>query len=377
MALRLLFTNFHEDDGGGHTTYLLALANGLAARHRVFVAAPDGSRLLHAAREIDGVRVTAQDFPVGLDKIPRILAARRHLTAVLREHAFDIVHVNGSADHRLVLSACRDLERRPRIVLTKHNSKPMRTFGQWWRARCTDQVIAVSDHTRRELATSVYARCHLDTVHNGIDIDRYAPWSDIDARAARAALFGDEDGALVLGSNAGTAEYKGWMDLIEALALLPDDQRVRIRVVIAGKPPTDDALQRIDALGLRDGVHFTGLLDDVRPVLAAIDVGFVLSYAVETISFACREMMAMGKPVLLSNYAGLPENIKSGVHGWLVPPRDRQAIAAAISQMFARRQALPAMGAAARMRAECEFGLEYFIASTEAVYVALLSAPVA
>jgi hypothetical protein len=43
-------------------------------------------------------------------------------------------------------------------------------------------------------------------------------------------------------------------------------------------------------------VRFEGLLADVRLAIAACDAGFVLSYAVETILIACRDMMAVGKP---------------------------------------------------------------------------------
>jgi glycosyltransferase involved in cell wall biosynthesis len=114
------------------------------------------------------------------------------------------------------------------------------------------------------------------------------------------------------------------------------------------------------------------MLADVRPVISAIDVGFVLSHDVETISFACREMMAMGKPVLLSNYAGLPENITAGREGWLVPVKDPPAVAAALQKILERRSTLPAMGAAARVRALAQFGLDLFVERTEAVYRSLL-----
>jgi glycosyltransferase involved in cell wall biosynthesis len=117
------------------------------------------------------------------------------------------------------------------------------------------------------------------------------------------------------------------------------------------------------------------MLVDVRPAIAAIDAGFVLSHAVETISFACREMMAMGKPVLVSDYAGLPENIDEAVDGFVVPVRDRDAIAAAIQRMLDARAHLPAMGAAARRKAERDFGLASFIAATAAVYAELMSVP--
>ena len=370
--MKLLLTNFHEGDGGGHTTYLMALAQGLGARHQIHVAAPPGSRLHREASSLAGVRVLAQPFPNGVSKLLASLRARRQLRDHLLRHAFDIVHVNGSADHRLVLSACRGLARRPKIVFTKHNSKPATGFTHRLRAKRTDLAIAVSDATLRELQATPYAACAPRTIRNGVDIGRYAPWPAGDARAERERWCGRDD--LLLGSNAGTAAHKGWMDLVEAVATLPPGRRARVHVLLCGKPPTSEQTARIAALGLDAQVHFAGLLSDVRPMIAAIDAGFVLSYAVETISFACREMMAMGKPVLVSDYAGLPENIDDGVDGWVVPVRDRDAIARAVEGLLDGRDRLPAMGAAARAKAERAFGLEHFVDATEAAYVALLPA---
>ena len=109
-------------------------------------------------------------------------------------------------------------------------------------------------------------------------------------------------------------------------------------------------------------------------MVASLDAGFVLSYDVETISFACREMMSMGKPVLVTRYAGLPENIHEGSDGWIVPVRDRQAMAEAVRTLVEQRGVLPAMGAAARGHAEREFGLPLFVGRTEEAYEKLLRA---
>jgi glycosyltransferase involved in cell wall biosynthesis len=371
--LKLLFTNFHDGDGGGHTTYVLTLASALASRHAVHVAAPPASRLYREAAAVAGVHAWAQPFPNGLKRLAARWRARRQLRALLREQDFDVVHVNGSADHRLVIAALRGESRRPRIVLTKHNSKPMTGAGHWWRARRgTDQVIAVCEYGRRELMVSPYRRCRLATVHNGVDIEHFSPWPEAPAEQERRRWVGDRP-VLLLGSNAGTAAYKGWMDLVEALALLPADRRGMVHLLIAGHPPSELPRKRIVELGLAEQVHFAGLLADVRPSIAAIDAGFVLSWGVETISFACREMMAMGRPVLVSEYAGLPENIRPGRDGWSVPPRDHQAMARMLQHLLQRRLELPAMGRAARDHAEESFGLGHFVERTEAVYAALLA----
>jgi len=375
--MKILYTNFHDGDGGGHTTYLIALARGLRARHEIHLALPPSSRAYREAQALDGVRTHAQPFPNGLKQWAAQRAARKSLRALLERERFDIVHVNGSADHRLVLSALRGLNPRPKLVWTKHNSKPVGGLGHWWRARRTDLAIAVSEATRRELLATPYARCAPVTVRNGIDTARFAPFSAESSAEERAHWRGDAAHTalrpLLLGSNAGTADYKGWMDLIEALATLTETERANIHVLLCGKPPSEAQRARIDALELTPQVHFAGMLDDVRPAIAAIDVGFVLSYAVETISFACREMMAMGKPVLASDYAGLPENIDPGIDGWIVKTRDIAAIAQALRTILERRNDLPAMGDAARAKAVREFDLSQFVDGTEAAYRSVLS----
>lgn len=378
--MRILLTNFHETDGGGHTSYVLSLARGLAVRHAVTVAAPPGSRLHREAAQVAGIEAVAQAFPHALDEWFARRRALRQLSAWFDAHPVDVVQVAGSADHRLVLAALRGRRPRPLVVLARHNSKPLRGLGHWWRARATDLVIAVSAWSRDELATTPYRRCRIALVPNGVDTERFTPWSAEDAMAARRSWFADDPGPgqpeapLVLGSVAGTAAFKGWMDLVEALALLAPDERAACRVLLCGRDPSARDRARIDALGLRDQVRFAGLLDDVRPAIAACDAGFVLSYAVETISIACREMMAMGKPVLVTRYAGLPENIVPGVDGWIVPPHDPAAIAAAVRAMLADRAGLAAMGKAARAHALAEFGIERFVAATEAAYRDALAA---
>lgn len=375
--MKILYTNFHDGDGGGHTTYLIALARGLRERHDIHLALPPSSRAYREAQALDGVRTHAQPFPNGLKHWAAQRAARKTLRALLERERFDLVHVNGSADHRLVLSALRGLHPRPKLVWTKHNSKPVRGLGHWWRARRTDLAIAVSEATRRELLATPYARCAPVTVRNGIDTARFAPMPAEATAEERAHWLGDAAAIaprpLLLGSNAGTADYKGWMDLIEALATLSGLERAQIHVLLCGKPPSEAQRARVDALGLAPQVHFAGMLDDVRPAIAAIDVGFVLSYGVETISFACREMMAMGKPVLVSDYAGLPENIEPGVDGWVVKTRDIAAIAQALRTILERSASLPSMGEAARAKAVREFDLSQFVDGTDAAYRSVLS----
>jgi len=370
--MKILYTNFHAGDGGGHTTYLASLARALSPRHQLFMAAPAGSRILRVVRQERIAEPVEIAFSSGLATLGRQWADLRTLRGLIVKHGIDIVHANGARDHRVVMEAVAGLPKRPKLVFTKHNSKSSNTFGNAVRARWgTDRVIAVSEHTRQMLLDSPYRRCPIDVVRNGVDLQRFSPVAPADGAALRARWTLDPD-ALVLVSNAGTDGHKGWIDLARAIATLPEPLRGKVHMAVAGREPDPLLVAEVEQLGVAGQVHFAGLLEDIRPFVASGDAGFVLSYDVETISFACREMMAMGKPVMVSDYAGLPENITHGHNGWIVPVRDVAAIAAQVVALYEQRHTLPAVGQAARAHAVEAFGLETFSALTEAGYVAVL-----
>ncbi|WP_454691071.1 glycosyltransferase [Achromobacter aloeverae] len=371
--MKVLYTNFHTSRGtGGHTSYVLSLARALARRHEVLVAAPPGSALHRRAGEVPGVRVYAQSFP---NRFYRLFQAALRLRGVIARERVELVHVNGSADHRLAILATLGMgAQRPRIVFTKHNDRPISRFGGWLRASFgTDHAIGVCDFACRMLADSPYQRCPLSTIGNGVDTRYFAPDAPGgEAGALRARLLRRPGRRFLLGSNAGTDDYKGWLDMVEAVSRLPPALRDQVQIALAGAPLSDSQRARIDALGMREHVTWAGRLEDVRTFIGALDMGFVLSYRVETISFACREMMAMGKPVVVSSHGGLPENITPYVDGWVVPERDAGHLARLLEHLLARPALLPEAGAAARRKCEQSFRLDRFVQLTEQAYARAL-----
>jgi L-malate glycosyltransferase len=371
--LKILITNFHYGRGGGHDTYILAIARALAAQHQIFVAAPGSSRLFERASALSGVTALPMEFPAKIKDLSKMRAAYHALRALLKRERFDVVHVNGSPDHRLLLMVMLFWKGpRPRIVLTKHNSIEIKQdFLTKLRAsRATDEVIAVSDSTGDLMRGSVYGKCQVTVIKNGIDTTTlYAPFDADKAARLRLAMLGADGAArLVVGTVTGFDWYKGTMDMIAAVAALPAAVREQIMVVVVGVEPNAEQVRIIEELGMRDRVHVAGFADNVPDFIATFDVGFVLSYAIETVSFACREMMAMEKPVIVSRYAGLPENIDDGVDGWIVEPRDVAGIGATLQRILADRGRLSEIARGARERAVREFSSERFIADTESVY---------
>jgi len=366
--MKILYTNFHQGDGGGHTTYVMSLARILCQKSQVTVGAPRKSRLLAEARTVPGLRTIDLEFK---GSVLEQLSALRRLRALLRKEQFDVIHVNGSADHRLCMLATMGMgARRPFIVYTQHNDRNAVSLGARLRAKWgTNRVICVCSHTFRRMKQSVFRDEDLRVVHNGVDTEKYRPACRTQSAQARARFLPPAlRDRLVIGSNAGTADYKSWIDMVDAVSRLPQAQRDQIALLIAGEMPGDEMLRQVAALGMQDQVVFTGLLDNVEPVLAALDVGFVLSSRLETISFACREMMAAGKPVIVTSVGGLTENVTEGRNGWIVPPGSPETVARTVSEILRNRSVLQAMGVDARSTALKEFSLATFVGNTERVY---------
>jgi glycosyltransferase involved in cell wall biosynthesis len=369
--MKILYTNFHPRNGGGHVTYVLNLARGLVDNHDVTIATPATSRLYRYAREVPGLNVVDMGFTTRVSALVRECAALKRL---IGEHKFDIIHVNGSGDHRSVMLATLGMRNRPRIVFTKHNDHPLNSLGQRLRSTiATDETIAVSQYVAGLLERSPYRRHGINVVRHGIDTAYFSPPSTSLTVALRQQFFGSGcEGKLLLGSSGGTDIDKGWLDLLTAIASLPADQRDQFRVLVAGDPPNTMKMDRVRALGMTSQIVFPGLLDDVRPALAACDIGFVLSYR-EALSFACREQMALGLPALVSDSGGLPENVSPGVDGWIVPVKNPEAIARVLTAILADRSLVAVMGRAAREKATSEFSLGRFVAETYAVYLRALA----
>ncbi|WP_330218533.1 glycosyltransferase family 4 protein [Cupriavidus basilensis] len=129
--MKVLLTNFHRGNGGGHDTYVMSLLGELARNHDITLAVPHTSRLFRLAGSLALVRLQALDFS------PRGLAWLKELWVLWRLLSFgrfDIIHVNGSSDHKLVMLTRLVAVRRPCIVFTKHNDHQSRSVGNSLRA---------------------------------------------------------------------------------------------------------------------------------------------------------------------------------------------------------------------------------------------------
>ena len=144
---------------------------------------------------------------------------------------------------------------------------------------------------------------------------------------ARAAL-GIE--GFALGVAGRLTEQKALEDTLAALARVP-----RVALLVLGDGPERAALERRAAqLDVSDRVRFlgAGTRDDVIVLFRAVDAALLTS-AWENLPHTLLEALAAGTPVIATAVGGIPEVVRDGENGLLVPPRDVAATASAIDRL--------------------------------------------
>jgi glycosyltransferase involved in cell wall biosynthesis len=287
--------------------------------------------------------------------------AARELWQIVRREAVDVLHTHNPKPG-LYGRVVGRVARVPVVVNTVHGlyattddtvAKRAVVYAlEGVAARCSDAELFQNPE---DLA--LMQRLHLTRgarlLGNGIDLTRFDPgrFSDDERTTVRAELGADDDTVLV-GAVGRLVAEKGYPELFDAMAQLPD----RFRLVVVGgvdpeKPDSlpPDVIARAEARGVR----LLGHRDDVDRLYAAMDV-FVLASHREGFPRAAMEASAMALPVVATDVRGCREVVDPGVTGSLVPVRDPAALAAALLEL-GDAGTRARFGAAARERAVEQF----------------------
>jgi glycosyltransferase involved in cell wall biosynthesis len=172
------------------------------------------------------------------------------------------------------------------------------------------------------------------TILNGIDVDRFCPTQRQLHREATRTHYGFAPDDYVVGLCAMLRSEKNPLQLVETVARLRQDGVPAKALIVGEGAMRRQVEERIASLNLQDTVVLAGLVKDVRPLAAAMDVGVLCSTSIETLSLAALELMAMNVPMVMSDIGGASE-IVDGRNGRLFPVGDDDAFKAALKDLWA------------------------------------------
>lgn len=324
MSGRRLLYLIHSLDYGGAERRCILLANeavrrGHAVRVVTLFAAGAQAERLEPAVELVNLGARRRDW-LGIERAVRRLVG---------EFGAEVVQAFLATPNRVGLLAARRGGARL-VISTLGNTFEQLGGRDRWLDRCcfryADVALANSQGVLEFYRDRWGYPAHkLELIPGFVPLAGF-PCRDAAVRAETRAELGCGDG-LVIGTVASLTQQKGHRHLIEAVRLaaplLPDASWL-----IIGDGPLHGELEAA-AAGLP--VRFLGPRGDVPRLLQAMDL-FVLPSLWEGMPNAALEAMASGLPLIATDVAGSRELALPGRTGWLVPPGDPPALAAAMCE---------------------------------------------
>ncbi len=342
------------------------LMEGLVARgHEALLVSPQGSGLSQYAGSIG---LAVDPVPLGsefdLSFIPR-------LYTIIRRFKPDIVHIHSRRGADTMGSVAARLARVPAVILSRRVTNPVRRglASQLKFGPLCDEIIAVSNGIKNVLMQGGIDQDKVTCVHSVIDAKRYQVTG---AESTVRAEFGIGERTNVVTVIGQLIHIKGHRYLFGAapaiLAAFPDTV-----FLVLGKGRLDSELRKMAAsLRIQDRVIFAGFRHDVAEMLS---ITTVLAHPslMEGLANCVMQAMAAEVPVVVAAVGGMPEVVRNGINGFLVPAEDSNALAQSVIALLSDPALRSSMGAAGRRIVEEEFCVDRMVAGSLAVYYKALS----
>lgn len=377
MKCNLLYVFDNMEFGGGERVFAQIINRLSVKKYKIMVAClPTGvfiEKIKGSGAQIKSVDMRNRFNPGVILQLARLM----------KEERVDIVHSQGArADFFARMAAklagtCNVVSTVPMPVegfdvnpIRKLIYKAFNRFSE----RFVDRFLVVSD----ALEKMMIEKHRIDPqrivkIYNGIEKDEYCI-SDEEIVRRRSSLrtkanIGED--VAVIGVIGRLVWQKGFKYFIEAIPeVLKESKEARFLLVGEGELKSELKVKS-KKLKLEDKVIFTGFRNDIKDVLASIDI-FVIPSLREGLPVVLLEAMAMMKSIVATEIEGIMEVLESGVSGLLVPPRDTKAMAEAIIYMLTHKDRAVQMGFTARKVVTERFGVSTMVQKVEEVYEELL-----
>ncbi|MBU4589594.1 MAG: glycosyltransferase family 4 protein [Candidatus Omnitrophica bacterium] len=373
---------------GGVETHLTILLSELVKKgHKVdlLTGAAEGAKAVDRYKGVGIYRVPIMDLnwlaKRGLNGI--LSEVEEVFTGFLKRTRPDIIHCHNM--HYFSKPHARTLERISKesgvpLVLTAHNVWDDNLFLDLARNIKWDQIIAVSHFIKRELIGVGVPHKKITTVHHGIDESLYSPKIQYKSIFKK---YPELKGKKVIFHPARMGLAKGCDVTIKALRRIKE--RVpNVILILAGTKNIIDWAQSqqkdiaymvslVDFFKMRKNVLIDSFeLTDMPKLYAASDVCVYPSTASEPFGLTMLEALSSAKPMVVTETGGMPEIIKDGINGFVVPIRDFEALASRVIQLISNNELRDRLGYTGRQMVEQNYTKEIVTKNTLDVYKRLL-----
>jgi len=343
------------------------------------------------AAEVDGTfNATIDRLGVGrrtAKTVPGLLLWSRRATSLARQHQVRFVHCANvkpagyparwtyerlRVPYSLFLYGADLLSEQHKIHSALKRKTSRAIFGG------AAVLIAISGWTR-DLALAVLGELGLDghsgrlrVIHLGTDPERFRP--GVDPTELRERFKLEDGGARWLLTVARLEPHKGVDMVLRALpailAAAPD-----VHYAVAGKGPERERLKKLaHKIGVADRVRFLGEVSE-RDLPALYNLASVYVGAsrraerlgVEGFGISLVEASACGLPVVAGKSGGIPDAVRDGETGFLIPPEDPAAIADAVGRLLADAALAGRVGAAGRRAVETYYNWDRVVRDLRAI----------
>lgn len=182
---------------------------------------------------------------------------------------------------------------------------------------------------------------------------------------------------IIFGIVARMSPEKGQEVLIEALTLLDDKTRARCHFVLTGDDCRERGADDLRTLAKQNGVDkyltFQQRYQDIRPLIAGLDVGLITSVRSEAVCRIALEYMSFTKPIISSDVNILPEVVRDGENGWIFPNRNAKALAKCIQAAVEDKALRDRRGKRGYELVHQDFSMEQYSEQTVQFYNSVLS----
>ena len=365
--MRILHISSAVHFGGGER-HLVDLCRGLHERgHDVYIAIRPTSRWQERLAFLPSDNV----LHVSIRNSFGVFSAKR-IADFAKERQIDIIHAHVARDY-IPANIASMVARDTRFVLTRHVMFPLKPFNKF-ALRNLSRAIAVSPAVAGGLQTLFSAK-KVAVIPNGIDI-REVPDGDREVLGKEFRTFHEiPPDAPLIGTVGQLTELKGQREFVLAAAEIVK-QVPNARFVIVGRDNSPghsfrrELRRLVDVIDLTNNVLFLDWLDDLSPLLSALDIYVSPSHS-ESFGLATLEAMAHAVPVVATETEGSRELLQR--EDLLVPIIDPVALAARIVRLLGDKPAAKQIGLDLQRRAAANFSLPLMVESTEKLYSELIA----